>query len=78
MTVMIHKLPRNLQRLLEKHGVEGDSLTNRNGSLLIAFDDVEVAFQIREATLDFHPCCLIANPDNGNPSLLIHNLLENQ
>jgi hypothetical protein len=76
MTIMTHNLPHNLQRLLQQHGIEGESLTNQDGSLLIEMDDVEVAFQIREATLDFHPCCLIAHPSSKKPSLLIHNLLQ--
>jgi len=78
MIIMIRKLPRNLQQLLEEHGIENDSLSDLDGSLVIEIEDLNVAFQIREATLDFHPCCLISHPISKNPALIIHNLLKNQ
>lgn len=74
MTSMLTHLPRSVQRLLTREGIEGDSILNQNGHMTIIFDDLEVAFEVREATLDFHPCCLINH--EGMPALLIHNLLN--
>lgn len=73
---MIKSLPQNLRRVFEKHGIEADSLSFEDASLVVEFDDIEVAFKVREKVLDLHACCLI-NRD-GKPALLIHNLLANQ
>ena len=73
---MIKSLPTNIRRVFEKHGIEADSLSFDDASLVVQFDDIEVAFKVREQILDLHSCCLINR--NGKPALLIHNLLANQ
>lgn len=73
---MIKSLPQNIRRVFEKHGIEADALSFDDASLVVEFDDIEVAFQVREAILDLHSCCLINR--NSQPALLIHNLLANQ
>ena len=73
---MIKSLSTNLRSLFEKHGIEADDLSFDEASLVVAFDDMEVAFQVREKVLDLHSCCLISK--NNKPHLLIHNILANQ
>ena len=73
---MIKSLPQNIRRVFEKHGIEADALSFDDASLVVAFDDLEVAFKVREAILDLHACCLISK--NNKPHLLIHNLRANQ
>jgi len=73
---MIKSLPQNIRRVFEKHGIEADDLSFDEASLVVAFDDMEVAFQVREKVLDLHACCLISK--NNKPHLLIHNILANQ
>lgn len=73
---MIKSIPQNIRRVFEKHGIEADDLSFEDASLVVSFDDIEVAFKVREAILDLHPCCLISK--NGKPALLIHQLLANQ
>lgn len=73
---MIKSLPSNIRHVFEKHGIEADDLSFDEASLVVAFDDMEVAFQVREKVLDLHACCLISK--NSKPHLLIHDLLANQ
>ena len=73
---MIKSLPTNLRSIFEKHGIEDDSLFFDQSSVVVEFDDIEVAFQVREEVLELHRCCLTSK--DNQPHLLIHNLLENQ
>lgn len=73
---MLKSLPKNIRKIFEKHGIEADDLSFSDGSLVVQFDDIEVAFKVREQVLDLHSCCLINR--EGNPALLIHSILTNQ
>lgn len=73
---MIKSLPSNIRHIFEKHGLESDSLSFDDASLVVDFDDIEVAFQVREKVLQIHRCCLINK--GGKPALLIHDLLTNK
>lgn len=73
---MIKSLPQNIRRIFKKHGIEADSLSFDDASLVVQFEDIEVAFKVREAVLDLHSCCLINR--GGQPALLIHNLLSSK
>jgi hypothetical protein len=71
-----HILPREVRRLMEKHGIEGDQISHKDNDLFIECDDVEVAFKLRELVLDFNSCCLISHPVSKLPTLLIHQILN--
>jgi hypothetical protein len=71
-----HILPREVRRLMEKHGIEGDSISRHNDDLFIECDDIEVAFELRELMLAHRPCCLISHPKSKKPTLLIHSILN--
>jgi hypothetical protein len=69
-------LPRAVRRVMEKHGIEGDSISHKDGNLFIECDDIEVAFELRDMVLDFHSCCLISDPISSKPTLLIHQIIN--
>ena len=71
---MISSLPYELQRKLEHHGIEEDSLSHRGNDIYIEIDDVEVAFEVREVMLEHGPCKLISHPVSKKPTLQIHDI----
>ena len=71
-----HILPREVRRLMEKHGIEGDQISHKDNDLFIECDDVEAAFDLREITLQYHPCCLVTHPVSKLPTLMIHEILN--
>jgi len=73
---MIKSLPSNLRHIFEKHGIEADDLSFDESSLVVDFDDIEVAFEVREKVLNLYSCCLINK--NKKPALLIHDLLTHK
>lgn len=74
---MISSLPYALQRLLERHGIEEDSMSHRDGNIYIEIDDVEIAFQVREVMLQHGSCKLISHPVSKKPTLEINDIKLN-
>jgi len=68
----IQQLPKPIRRVLEKHGIESDDLTFEGNDLIVAFDDLDEAFAVRETILDLTACCLISK--QGKPALMIHHI----
>jgi hypothetical protein len=71
-----HILHRNVRRFLERKGIEGDSMSRKDNDLFIECDDLETAFDLREITLQYHPCCLVTHPASKLPTLMIHSILN--
>jgi hypothetical protein len=71
---MISYLPNELQRKLERHGIEEDSMSHRDGNIYIEIDDIEIAFDLRSMMLEYGSCCLIAHPVSNKPTLQIHDI----
>jgi hypothetical protein len=71
-----HILPREVRHLMERHGIEGNSISRHNDDLFIECDHIEVAFELRELMLAHRPCCLISHPESKLPTLLIHSILN--
>lgn len=74
--MIINKLPKEALKFMEKHGIEGDSLSHKDGDVYIEIDDIEIAFDFRELMLDLTSCCLISHPSSKKPTLLLHNILN--
>lgn len=71
---MISSLPNELQRKLERHGIEEDSMSHRDGSIYIEVNNIEIAFEIREVMLEYGPCRLISHPTSKQPTLEIDDI----